>query len=167
MSAPKRARYSKSQRHSQASTSKLSQSTLEEAFNASQCQRSQENIEELVNNCVRFVIYRAGSNLPIRKSELQEHIFKGANRTFEAVIGRCMKILQRTYGYKLQLCPQAKQKTYIVSNNLPYVKIDSDDEGNGDALPKNIYKVLIMLVLTHVFMSNDSVTEGLFHVNKP
>lgn len=69
----------------------------------------------------------------------------------------------QVYGYNLNICEtndNGKPKTYVVSNSLPYVDSDSDSGDGENTIPSDVNKVLIMLVLTHIFMSMGSATEG-------
>lgn len=43
---------------------------------------------------------------------------------------------------------------------LPYIEDDSGEENGEESLPENVHHILIMLVLTHIFMSRGSVTDG-------
>lgn len=47
-----------------------------------------------------------------------------------------------------------------MKNNLPY--IEALNENEKDSVPEDVDKILILLVLTHIFMSNNSVTEGIY-----
>lgn len=89
------------QDHSQ---SHLSQSSLLEFYSNSQDIES--DLEDNVNNCIRYIIYRAGSNLPIRKSELHEHVLHGIKgRQFDLIIGQVTAVLKRVrFHHKCQEC---------------------------------------------------------------
>lgn len=66
------------------------------------------------------------------------------------------------YGYNLQVCEtteNSKPKAYIVCNALQYVDVDLEDSGEA-SIPADIHKVLIMLILTHIFMSSGPVSDG-------
>lgn len=160
------------------------QITLEQSF--SRTQKSLENIDELVNNCVRYVLYRAGNNLPIRKPDLQKNVLQHVGRNFDQILDKVTQILKnvsmliliyvlyalycnikiQVYGYELYISDDTSNtKQYLVGNALPYkpglanVNVNSGEDQN--AVPPDVKKILIMLVLTHVFMSNNNVNEGM------
>lgn len=52
---------------------------------------------------------------------------------------------------------KGREKHYFVSNALPYV---NDPVENTDETPRDISKVLILLILSHILMSKNEVTDG-------
>lgn len=58
------------------------------------------------------------------------------------------------YGYNLILCDtqRGKEKHFLVSNRLNPIS-EPDEE------PDDYHKVLILLILSHIFMSNNEVTD--------
>lgn len=67
--------------------------TLEESFRLSQ--ESQPDLGDVTNDCVRYIVYRAGSNLPIRRTDLQSHVLKGGKWNFEAIMKLVAVTLRR------------------------------------------------------------------------
>lgn len=116
---------------------------------------SSEDVEEMTINCVRYMIFKAGSGLPIKRTDLQQHITKNLE-SLNVVIERTKVILKDVYGYRLQEC-DAKQNYYSISNLLPPVDLDSDED---EPPPEDVKKVLILLILTHIFMSNGRASES-------
>lgn len=58
-------------------------------------ENGEDSLEESVNNCIRYIVYRAGSNLPIRKTEIQEHVLHGVGKNFALVMEHVTPILQK------------------------------------------------------------------------
>lgn len=56
---------------------------------------------------------------------------------------------------------QSSTKSYIITNALPYI-VDPT-EPPQDEYPDDVNKILLLLLLSHIFMSNNPVTEGVFH----
>lgn len=102
------------------------------------------------------MIFRAGSGLPIKKTDLQQQITKNL-KNLNVVIERTTVTLKEMYGYDLQTC-DAKHNYYSIANSLPDVDLDSDE--SSDEEPEDVNKILILLILTHIFMSNGRVSEG-------
>ncbi|KAL3273962.1 hypothetical protein HHI36_015384 [Cryptolaemus montrouzieri] len=104
------------------------------------------------------MIFKAGQQLPFRKNELQKHIKGALGKTFDKVIEKVSTILEKVYGFKLILC-DSNNKFYILSNNLPYVEEDLEKD-EGDDLPEDRRKILLMLVLVHLYMTTGIVTQA-------
>lgn len=56
---------------------------------------------------------------------------------------------------------QTAVKSYIVSNSLPYLKdpIQQKEDSHSE-YPKDAHRILLLLILSHIFMSNNAVSEG-------
>ncbi|KAF2881550.1 hypothetical protein ILUMI_24626 [Ignelater luminosus] len=139
------------------------QMPLEQSFSKSQ--KTVENVEELVNNCVRYVLYRAGNNLPIRKPDLQKNVLQHVGRSFDQILDKVTQILKNVYGYDLYLSDDTSStKQYLVSTALPYkpdlVGFNTNANEDQNAVPPDVNKILILLVLTHIFMSNNNINEA-------
>ncbi|XP_025831845.1 non-structural maintenance of chromosomes element 3 homolog [Agrilus planipennis] len=133
----------------------LTQRTLEASFANSQNEPA-ESFEETVNKVVRYVIYNAGSNLPIRKIDLLKHVLPGIGKRYENIMTEATNVLNEVYGFDLHVCDQSvSNKQYIVINILPYMRTTNEDKHT----PKDGKQIIILLVLTHVFMSNDNAPE--------
>ncbi|XP_060531933.1 non-structural maintenance of chromosomes element 3 homolog isoform X2 [Cylas formicarius] len=93
------------------------------------------------------------------KSELVKNVIHKSNMKFEDILNKVKEILRKTYGFNLLIVETAKgrDKNYIVSNALPYVS-DPDDDVNNE-YPPDANKILLLLILTHTFMMNNSVSE--------
>lgn len=53
----------------------------------------------------------------------------------------------------------SQTKGYILSNALPQINAPKDSEDNEE-IPDDANKILLLLILSHIFMSTESVTEG-------
>ncbi|KAF5291465.1 hypothetical protein FQR65_LT01777 [Abscondita terminalis] len=131
-------------------------------------QRTNENQDELVHNCVRFLLYKAGGGVPIRKIDIQKQVLKNVGRNYAAVFKKAKQVLNEVYGLNVYECEDEQSSVrYLISNLLPYKKsrelnithrnlLDSEEPD----VPEDACKVLIMIVLTHIFMSNNSTTQN-------
>ncbi|XP_066150975.1 melanoma-associated antigen D2 [Euwallacea fornicatus] len=116
------------------------------------------DLQQAANNVVRYIICRTGDHLIISKSELYRNVIHKARGTYNEIMAKAQNILRNVYGYNLMLCDKAKGKDnhYILSTILPHTKDPSETEENLD----DIHKVLILLVLSHIFMSNNTVSDS-------
>lgn len=60
---------------------------------------------------------------------------------------------------------KALGKSYIVSNRLAHIE-DPIQQKHGQNLqenyyPEDVHRILLLLILAHILMSNSAVTEGL------
>lgn len=135
-----------STRRTQSQTKRAgTQQTLQQSFATTQ--DSTEN----VNKCVRYILYRAGLKVPIRKADLQKVVHAG--KSFDAIIEKVTEILKDVYGLDLYV-GAANPIQYLVSNTLP-LQTSNEDEDKLSEAPK----IILMLVLSHVFMSGESVSQ--------
>lgn len=110
-----------------------------------------QDLTQNVNKCLRYILYRARSKMIIRKTDLQKNVRYG--KSFDPVIEKTTEILKDVYGLDLYI-GAANPKQYLVSNMLP---LSSNNESEDKSL--NVHKILLMLVLSHVFMSGESVSQ--------
>lgn len=148
----------RSQRASTSSQRKRRAPTTEEA------PEDPEDLEEMTSNFVRYVIIKGGSGLPIKKSDLQEYTAKNS-QTFNMVLERARVALGEIYGYELREL-DGKVKCFTVANVLPHVDVDSEPEDSDEEDVEDADKVLVLLILTHVFMSNGCAGESKFQFFK-
>lgn len=120
------------------------------------------DLEEMTANFVRYVIMRGGVGLPIKKLDLQEYTARNSH-TFNTVLERAKVALAEVYGYELRELG-GKVKSYTVVNVLPHVDVDSEREeeegGSDEEDVEDAEKVLILLILAHIFMSNGCAGES-------
>ncbi|KAL1509756.1 hypothetical protein ABEB36_004443 [Hypothenemus hampei] len=110
--------------------------------------------DETINDIVRYIIYRAGEHMNFTKGELTRNVISKSDKSFEDVINDACIVLREVYGYNLILNAnsKSKEKNYIVSNILPCI---SDPE----EMPEDTDKIVLLLVLSHIFMTNNNVTD--------
>lgn len=51
-------------------------------------------------------------------------------------------------------------KSYIVTNNLPNIQNPFQNKEDMDSCFEDVHRILLLLILSHIFMSNNAVTEG-------
>lgn len=117
-----------------------------------------EDLEEMTASCVRYVIFKAGTGLPIKKSDLQEYTTKNSV-CFNTVLERARVALMEIYGYDLWEM-DGKVKCYTVGNLLTHVDLDEDVVVEDEDSVEDADKILIMLILTHVFMCGGAASES-------
>lgn len=59
---------------------------------------------------------------------------------------------------------QSSMKSYIVSNSLPYIRDPIQQEVDLEGCPEDVNRILLLLILSHIFMSNKVVSEGLLYM---
>jgi len=138
---------------------------VSEVLPPSQSQREVEvesvNLDEQVNNLVRYFIIRAPNHSTFKRQELKKNVLPKSGQNFQEILNRAVNILREVYGYNV-LVVDAKQnsaKSYVVSNILPHVS-DPTEVLGPDELPDDVNSILTMLILAHIFMSDDSVNEN-------
>lgn len=156
---------------SQSFSQKNRKRKVEDENHCSQSQTSQPTITQIldqtskvlsfenqVNIAVRFIISKAGSKIPIiRRTQLQKLIKAG--RQMNNVLEASNKILQNVYGYKLIY---ENDSTIFVFNDLGVLP-DQEFEKNNvgrNGYHKDSKKVILMLILMHIFMTIGDVNEA-------
>lgn len=91
----KEPRHGSESQFSQPCSSLQSQTNLEQFFSV--LENVEVNLEDSVNNCIRYIVYRAGSNLPISKNEIQQHVLHGAGKNFAPVMEHVATVLQKVW----------------------------------------------------------------------
>lgn len=53
-------------------------------------------------------------------------------------------------------------KSYIVTNSLPYLPnpVQEKQDLDKDNVVDDVHRILILLILSHIFMSSNTVSEG-------
>ncbi|KAJ3657258.1 hypothetical protein Zmor_016270 [Zophobas morio] len=141
---------------SQASTSSQShsESRIEEHLASSQA-----SLDDQVNNVVRYIVNNAGQNLYFRRADIQKCCGAKVGQQFQQVLEKATAILKNVYGYNILACDQTQSsgKAYIVSNALPYRNYKPDAD---DIQAKEIQKIVLLLILTHIYMSDGPVPDA-------
>jgi len=116
------------------------------------------NVDEVANNVVRYIIYRAGEHMNFTKAELMRNVIKKAGNKYEDIITQVRKTLQKVYGLNIIVCDatKGKDRNYVISNILPYV---TDPSGNPEEIPDDVNSILLLLILSHIFMANLVVSD--------
>ncbi|XP_030766271.1 melanoma-associated antigen B10-like [Sitophilus oryzae] len=113
------------------------------------------NIEDTVNDLVRYIIYKGGEHTVFSKSDLMKNVIHKTSR-YEDIITRTNEILNSVYGYNMVICDtiKGKEKSYIITNTLSHIKNTNEED-----IPDDVNRILILLILAHIFMSNNSVSD--------
>nr|CAI5835883.1 unnamed protein product [Callosobruchus analis] len=120
-----------------------------------------DDIDKHINDLVYYIVVRAGNQTIFRVQDMKAalgNIPKGSNY-FQMVISKVTAVLQKVYGYNLIVATsgtQTQSKYYIVSNRLKYVDDKTEDYDDTEDDSKDI---LLLLILSHIFMSKDKCSE--------
>ncbi|XP_023950262.1 melanoma-associated antigen D2 [Bicyclus anynana] len=114
---------------------------------------------EVVNQCVKFLVCREGSKIPIRNSDIDnfiESVTKDKSKpNKKVVLENANKVLKSVYGYKLvQLKCKGIQYIMVLSDTLPSssVRLQPTCVEPG-------HRKLLIACLTHIFMSGGTVKD--------
>ncbi|VEN55086.1 unnamed protein product [Callosobruchus maculatus] len=120
-----------------------------------------DDIDRHINDLVYYIIARAGNQTIFRVQDMKGalgNIPKGSTY-FQMVITKVTAVLQKVYGYNLIVATsgtQTQSKYYIVSNRLKYVEDKAEDY---DYTEEDSRDILLLLILSHIFMSKDKCSE--------
>ncbi|XP_068617932.1 non-structural maintenance of chromosomes element 3 homolog [Battus philenor] len=111
--------------------------------------------ENAIKECVRYIFYREGSKIPIKRSEILKHlqnVCETPSNQVNTVIAEANKVLKTVYGYKLVQVDGKSGVQYIVvlnkeSQSLPSACTDPEQ------------RRLLVAVLIHIYMSGGPVKE--------
>ncbi|XP_056641378.1 melanoma-associated antigen D2-like [Diorhabda sublineata] len=118
------------------------------------------NQDDQVNDLVRYFVNRAGEQVIFKRTDLKKNVLPKSGQYFQDILNRAVKILEQVYGYKV-IVIDAKQnstKGYIITNALAY-KSDPTEKVIPGSYPDDVHKILILLILSHIFMSNNLVSD--------
>lgn len=118
------------------------------------------NQDDQVNDLVRYFVNKAGEHVIFKRTDLKKNVLPKVGQYFQDILDKAVKILEQVYGYKV-IVVDAKQnstKGYIVTNALPY-KSDPTEQLPQGTYPDDIHKILTLLILSHIFMSNSLVSD--------
>ncbi|KAL0822026.1 hypothetical protein ABMA28_005402 [Loxostege sticticalis] len=123
--------------------------------NRSTAEESEANLDDAIKECVRFIVCREGSKIPIKRAEIVKHLNTTcqtlANQV-NTVIVEANKTLKRVYGYKLVQVEAKSGIQYIV---VLTEECDSVQSNVNDPLQRK----LLVAALTHIYMSGGPVKE--------
>ncbi|XP_026754710.2 non-structural maintenance of chromosomes element 3 homolog [Galleria mellonella] len=123
--------------------------------NRSNTEEVEENIESAINECVRYIVIREGSKIPIKRAEIAKHLnstCQTPSNQVNSVIIEANKVLKRVYGYKLIQVESKSGIQYIVVLN---------EEGNSQSscIPDPLQRKMLIAALTHIYMTGGPVKE--------
>uniref|UniRef100_A0A2A4K7V2 MAGE domain-containing protein n=1 Tax=Heliothis virescens TaxID=7102 RepID=A0A2A4K7V2_HELVI len=113
------------------------------------------DLEESIKECVRYIICREGSKIPIKRAEIIKHLnttCQTPSNMVKTILVEADKIIKRVYGYKLIQVEAKSGIQYIVvltqeCDSLPSSAIDGH------------HRKLLIAALMHIFMSGAAVKE--------
>lgn len=111
--------------------------------------------DDVVNECVRFIICREGSKIPIKRPEIIKHLTTTcqiSSNQINKIIIEANKVLKRVYGYKLIQVESKSGIQYIVVLN------NTSNSLSSNFMDVEQRKVLIA-ALTHIYMTGGPVKE--------
>ncbi|XP_046969309.1 non-structural maintenance of chromosomes element 3 homolog [Vanessa cardui] len=108
-----------------------------------------------VNECVRYILSREGSKIPIKQCDIRKHLednFNAPRNLMKNIISSANNVLKNVYGYKL-VQVDAKQSQYIVVLNKPCTISMLSTYNNPQ------HRKLLIAALTHIYMSGTPIKE--------
>lgn len=130
------------------------QSQRKSTQNGETSEETTNDVSEMVDKCVRFFISRMHTNVPIKRADIVSNVFEGkAGRVFDTVLQKAKKDMEEIYGLTIEILDDTSQKKYVVANNLKNPSMIERTES------EDRQSVILFLVLTHVFMSNDNASD--------
>ncbi|CAG9564478.1 unnamed protein product [Danaus chrysippus] len=112
--------------------------------------------KEAVYGCVRYILCREGSKIPIKRSDIINHISetcKVTKQNASHVFIAAQNELKRVYGYKVV---ELKLKDAIQC----IVVLDKPEKSLLSSSTNPYHRRLLIVVLTHIFMSSGPVAEA-------
>lgn len=112
-------------------------------------------LEDAIKECVRYIICREGSKIPIKRSEVSKHLSATCQTSpnqVNSVLIEANKILKRVYGYKLvQVDAQS---------GVPYIVVLTEE---CESLPSPVtdiqHRTVLIAALMHIFMTGAPIKE--------
>ncbi|KAH9640303.1 hypothetical protein HF086_001655, partial [Spodoptera exigua] len=114
-------------------------------------------LEDGIKECVRYIICREGSKIPIKKGDVSKHLSatcQTPSNHVNTVLIEANKILKRVYGYKLvQVDAQS---------GVPYIVVLTEE---CESLPSPVidvqHRTILIAALTHIFMTGAPIKEDM------
>ncbi|XP_059048738.1 non-structural maintenance of chromosomes element 3 homolog [Achroia grisella] len=116
---------------------------------------TEENLGGAINECVRYIVIREGSKIPIKRAEIAKHLnstCQTPSNQVNSVVIEANKILKKVYGYKLIQVESKSGIQYIVVLNE-----ESDLEPSCVSNPH--HRRMLIAALTHIYMTGGPVKE--------
>ncbi|OWR53949.1 Melanoma antigen protein 2 [Danaus plexippus plexippus] len=111
--------------------------------------------KEAVNGCVRYILCREGSKIPIKRSDIINHISETGKVTKQNAINvfnAAQKELKKVYGYKIV---ELKLKDALQC----IIVLDKPEKSLLSSSTNPYHRRLLIAALTHIFMSSGPVPE--------
>ncbi|XP_076262140.1 non-structural maintenance of chromosomes element 3 homolog [Rhynchophorus ferrugineus] len=126
-----------------------------------------QNTENIINDVVRYIILKADENSFYTRSELNQNVIHKKGQCVDSVIQQAIKVLENVYGYTLTEYDDVKmkKKNYFLISMLPSVNYSDEEEEcvssyeTGSNVPNAAHKILTLLILSHIFMTNAPVSD--------
>ncbi|KAL4714858.1 hypothetical protein ACJJTC_012530 [Scirpophaga incertulas] len=115
----------------------------------------QIDLDGAIKECVRFIVCREGSKIPIKRAEIVKHLsstYQLPKNQVNSVIVEANRKLKEIYGYKLV---QVEAKS-----GIQYIVVLTED--SESLLPTSVdvqQRKLLIASLTHIFMAGGSVKD--------
>nr|XP_021186038.2 non-structural maintenance of chromosomes element 3 homolog [Helicoverpa armigera] len=143
----------------------MSQRRTKRSTQASQAEQDRSTIaetdvsdhEDSIKECVRYIICREGSKIPIKRAEIIKHLSttcQTPSNLVKTVLVEADRILKRVYGYKLVQVEAKSGIQYIVVLAEKY-----DSLPNFSSAIDSQHRTLLIAALMHIFMSGAAVKE--------
>ncbi|XP_053611161.1 non-structural maintenance of chromosomes element 3 homolog isoform X2 [Plodia interpunctella] len=117
---------------------------------------SEETVDEdAVNECVRFIVCREGSKIPIKRAEIMKHLSATTQipgNQVKSILVEANKILKKVYGYKLVQVEAKSGIQYIVV-------LDEECESLTPSYVDLLQRRLLVAALMHIYMTGGPVKE--------
>ncbi|XP_039756273.1 MAGE-like protein 2 [Pararge aegeria] len=113
---------------------------------------------EAVNQCVKFLVCREGSKIPIKNADIENFITSVIQTPVDKklVIEKANKVLKSVYGYKLvKLKSKGIQYIVVMNDKLP-----STFEVLHSSYTEPNHRKILIGALTHIFMSGGTVKDS-------
>ncbi|KAG6447480.1 non-structural maintenance of chromosomes element 3 homolog [Manduca sexta] len=113
------------------------------------------DLKEAVIECVRFIVCREGSKIPIKRAEVVKHLettCSTPSNLVNKVVLEANNTLKRVYGYKLIQIEKKSDPKYIIV-------LDEDCESLDSSTLDQDQRRLLISALLHIFMSGGPVKE--------
>lgn len=111
-----------------------------------------EDDDQLVNSVIQYLLILDGGKQIVNKARIIKNVFGNRGRRFLPVMNKAKSLLLKVFGYELvELEGNKYMLVNKIKNELPHI-CPLGTEGSQ--------QVLLFIVLTHIFMLQNSCSEG-------
>ncbi|XP_071856459.1 non-structural maintenance of chromosomes element 3 homolog [Bombus fervidus] len=129
----------------------LSQPIASTSANIPLSNTSQDD-DQLVNSVIRYLLILDGGKQIVNKTRIIKNVFGNQGKRFLPVMNKAKSLLSKVFGYELvELEGNKYMLVNKIKNELPHI-CPLGSEGSQ--------QVLLFIVLTHIFMLQNSCSEG-------